>query len=118
MQENYLYFATTAVIGGNSGTGTSAMMVPSSSYLGCDPVSTTTTSFKFKGLDGRPKAETVTLTHTANKNKDVIVAFTEVINSSSNGEMIIVADAEAIGSKKYPEYHVGFKGLVTGCAIS
>ena len=120
MQENYLYFAESAVTTGNSGTGTgqTAMMVPMSSYLSCDPISTTTTEFKFRGVGGRDRTETVTLTHTANKNKDVIVAFSEIINSPSNGRMVIVADAEAIAAKKYAEYHLGFKGLVTGCAIS
>ena len=114
--ENYLYFAEAAVETGGA-TSPEAMLIPASSYLGCDPESTEITVFKFKALDGTATIETIALTHTANKNKDVIKAFVEIINSDPSG-MIVVADSEVVTAKKFAEYHLGFKGLVTDCAIA
>jgi|3_EtaG_2_1085321.scaffolds.fasta_scaffold159775_3 hypothetical protein len=119
MTENYLYFAESAVETGGA-SSPEAMLIPASSYLGCDPESTTITNFKFKALDGTATIETVALTHTASKNKDVIKAFVNIVNSNfinANG-VTIVADSEVIGTKKFAEYHSAFNGLVTGCAIA
>jgi hypothetical protein len=117
--ENYLYFAEAAVETGGA-SSPEAMLIPASSYLGCDPESTSITNFKFLALDGTATIETVALTHTLNKNKDVIKAFVEIINSDpiNASGITVVADSEAIAAKKYAEYHLAFKGLVTGCAIA
>ena len=64
--ENYLYFAEAAVETGGA-TNPEAMLIPASSYLGCDPESTTITIFKFKALDGTATIETIALTHTINR---------------------------------------------------
>ena len=118
--ENYLYFANNTV---ETVSGTrlaaDAIMVPASNYLGCDPRSGST-MFKFKATDGSTTTDEVELTHTAGKNKEVIEALMRIMNSDpmNNSGVIIVADAEAIASKKYVEFHKEFNGFVTDCDIS
>ena len=113
---NYLYFAEDPVE-----TTNEAMMLPVSSYRGCDP-GDGSTAFYFESVDGTATREVITLTHTAGKNKEVIAAMVAIMNTDppANG-MIVVADSEVIaGANNKPNavYHKAFRGLVTACAIA
>ena len=114
---NYLYFAEDPVE-----TTNEAMMLPVSSYRGCDP-GDGTTAFYFESVDGTASREAITLTHTAGKNKEVIAAMVAIMNTDppANG-MIVVADSEVIGTApnetKSVVFHKQFRGLVTACAIA
>jgi hypothetical protein len=113
-RQNYLYFAEDPVE-----TTNEAIMVPASSYLGCD-VGNGSTVFSFESVDGTATAELVTLTHTALKNKQVIQAMVEIINGAhkNNDGYTVVADSELIGTTKAAVFHKAFGGVVTACAIA
>ena len=121
--ENYLYFAKTGVVLSAGADGAEAAMLPASAYLGCNPTSTTNTDFMFEDVVGTATATVVSLTHTANKNEEVIDAMISIMNSYNGaGALQIVADGEAdTGSitgaaNKSTVFHKAFKGLVTACA--
>ncbi len=110
--ENYLYFAEADVeTGGDSAS--EAVTVPASSYLFADPLSTTVTNFYFKSVLGSDYGmQKIALTHTANKNKDVIKGLLACINSHpSKGGFIIVANANAAAVTTGTEYNSVFNGL-------
>ena len=118
--ENYLYFAKTGVV---VDAASEAVMLPASAYLGCNPTSATNTNFMFEDVLGTATATVVSLTHTADKNEEVIDAMIEIMNSYNGaGALQIVADGEAdTGSitgaaNKSTVFHKAFKGLVTACA--
>ena len=110
--ENYLYFAEADVeTGGDSAS--EAVTVPASSYLFADPLSTTVTNFYFKSVLGSDYGmQKIALTHTANKNKDVIKGVLACINAHpSKGGFIIVANANAAALTTGTEYNAVFSGL-------
>ena len=72
VNENFLYFAQSAVETGEDGTS-EAIMVPASKFIGADAVSATSTSFTFKHAYGKAGAtHVIKLTHDSGKNKEVI----------------------------------------------
>ena len=92
---NYLYFAEA-----EAATTAEAICVPASAYLSADPAAGAT-SFKFKNVLGTATANVVTLTHTAGKNKEVMAAMVEIMNSGKGkAGLIVVADAEVTTSKE------------------
>jgi hypothetical protein len=111
---NYLYFAEDPVE-----TTNEALMVPASSYRGCDPTAATTTEFFFESVDSTATREVVELTHTSGANKQVIADMVAIMNTDppANG-MIVVADSELIGTTKLALFHRQFKGKVTAAAIA
>ena len=132
----YLYFAEALVQ-----TTTESVMLAASSFLGVNPTANTTTEFFFKDVVGTETRNVIELTHTADKNKEVIEAFATIVNSNpqtAHAGMLVVADMElttateettatggsgtsqspAVFGTKAPLYHKAFKGLVTGCAIA
>tara|TARA_R100000329_G_scaffold96678_1_gene80146 strand:+ start:582 stop:938 length:357 start_codon:yes stop_codon:yes gene_type:complete len=113
-RQNYLYFAEDPVE-----TTNEAMLLPVSSYRGCDP-GDGTTGFFFESVDGTATREVITLTHTAGKNKQVINAMIEIMNGAhkNNDGFTVVADSELIGTTKAAVFHKAFKGIVTACAIA
>tara|TARA_R110002110_G_scaffold120994_1_gene296457 strand:- start:525 stop:1451 length:927 start_codon:yes stop_codon:yes gene_type:complete len=100
--ENYLYFAEKLV---ETGIGTSppeALLVPASSYLGADPLSTTQTNLYFSDISAAEERRTkITLTHATTADgggyKNIVNAMAAICNSNnrSNGGFIVVADEEA-----------------------
>ena len=114
---NFLYFAEDPVE-----TTNEAIMVPVSSYNGCNPTATTTTEFFFDSVDGTPTREVVELTHGVNDGKHVIDAMARIMGTKPHSPgMIVVADAEIIaGAANKPNsvFHKEFRGTVTGCAIA
>jgi hypothetical protein len=115
---NYLLFAESDVE-----TSNEALLVPASSYLGCDPTSGGITLF-FADIEGAQTRESVTLSCTNGNQKAVLDAFVAIMNTRPHsGGYIVVADADiadADGSSptRTATYHAEFKGLVTGCAIA
>jgi len=110
--ENYLYFAEADVeTGGDSAS--EAITVPASSYLFADPVSDATTAFFFKSILGSDYGmQKVVLTHTANKNKEVIKGVLACINAHpSKGGFIIVANSNVAALTTGAEYNAVFNGL-------
>ena len=69
MKEKYLYFAKVGVVNVDA---TTSAVIPASRYLGCNPISNATTDFKFQDINTNNTAIVVRLTHTADKNKEVI----------------------------------------------
>ena len=118
MKEKYLYFAKVGVVNVSAAT---SCIVPASRYLSCDALSNATTSFKFQDITGSNTAIVIVLTHTADKNKEVIEAFMQILNSDVKDNFIVVADSEKdTGSitgaaNKDVLMHAHFGGLVTEC---
>jgi len=118
MKENYLYFAKVGVVNVDA---TTSAMIPASRYLGCNPISATTTDFKFQDIDTNNTAIVVRLTHTTGKNKDVIEKMMQIMNATVKDNFIVVADSETdTGSitgaaNKVVEIHSHFEGLVSEC---
>ena len=110
--ENYLYFAEADVETG-ADSASEAITVPASSYLFADPVSDATTAFFFKSILGSDYGmQKVVLTHTANKNKEVIKGVLACINAHpSKGGFIIVANSNAAALTTGTEYNAVFNGL-------
>tara|TARA_R100000655_G_scaffold66780_1_gene105222 strand:- start:207 stop:575 length:369 start_codon:yes stop_codon:yes gene_type:complete len=118
MKEKYLYFAKVGVVNVDA---TTSCIVPASRYLGCNPASNAITDFKFKDINTNNTAIVIRLTHTADKNKEVIEAFMQILNSDAKDNFIVVADSEKdTGSitgaaNKDVLMHAHFGGLVTEC---
>ena len=126
---NYLYFAEDDVqTGGESNP--EAIMVPADSYLGSNPVSTTTADFFFKAVTGdEDTREVIRLTYNTTANgggyKNVVGAICAAANGyPHSGGFIVVADSEvtAAGSantNKEAIYSDLFRGMgVTTVAIT
>lgn len=115
---NYLFFAEADVE-----TAEEAMLLPASSYLGCDPVDGGI-KLIFAAIDGTETREVVTLSCANGNQKTVLDAFVAIMNTRPhNGGYTVVADADiadADGSSptRIASYHKAFRGLVTGCAIA
>jgi hypothetical protein len=118
MKEKYLYFAKVGVVNVDA---TTSCIVPASRYLGCNPISATTTDFKFQDINTNNTAIVIRLTHTSGKNKDVIEKMMQLMNSTVKDNFIVVADSEKdTGSitgaaNKDTEFHAHFRGNVTEC---
>ena len=101
--ENYLYFAENLVeTGGAGNTRDEAVMVPASSFLGVDPISTTTTAVYFKDpIRDRGDRIKILLKHATTANgggyKNVVRALGAAMNKNtpSNGGFVVFADEEA-----------------------
>tara|TARA_R100001510_G_C7612440_1_gene175562 strand:- start:84 stop:458 length:375 start_codon:yes stop_codon:yes gene_type:complete len=117
-KENYLYFAKVGVVNVDA---TTSCIVPASRYLGCNPISATTTDFKFQDINTNNTAIVIRLTHSSGKNKDVIEKMMQLLNSTARDNFIVVADSEKdTGSitgaaNKDVVIHANFEGLVTEC---
>ena len=114
---NYLLFAEADVE-----TSNEALLVPASSYLGCDPTSGGITLF-FKDVEGAQTRESVTLSCTNGNQKAVLDAFVAIMNSRPHSSgFISVADADVANdgssNTRTASFHKEFKGLVTSVAIS
>ena len=110
--ENFLYFAEADVE-----TSNEALLVPASSYLGCDPTSGGITLF-FKDVEGAQTRESVTLSCANGNQKAVLDAFVAIANSRPHSSgFVVVADAN-VANGQTATFHKEFKGLVTGCAIA
>ena len=105
---NYLYFAENLVTTGGAGnTADTAIMVPASSFLGADPISTTTTALYFKD-PARAEGDRikVLLTHATGASgakggyKNVVKALSAAMNRNNpaNGGFVVFADEEADNS--------------------
>ena len=114
MAKKFLYFAEADVE-----TTDEALLVPVSSYRGCDPAGTTSTAFYFEDVQGGAARETVTLTHDTNKNKEVIEAMVQLMNSGPHTDgFIVAADFNVAGGDAATVSSV-FDGLVvSACAIA
>lgn len=111
--ENYLYFAEALVETGEDGTS-EAICVPASNYMGADPASATSVSFKFKNAYGlKGGVHTVKLDHTAGKTKEVIRAFMNAMNATPHsGGFVVMVDAETgTAVNKDPFVNPVFAGL-------
>ena len=110
--ENYLYFAQADVETG-ADSASEAITVPASSYLFADPVTDATTAFFFKSILGSDYGmQKVVLTHTANKNKEVIKGVLACMNAHpSKGGFVIVANANVAALTTGAEYNAVFNGL-------
>jgi hypothetical protein len=89
---NYLYFAAL----GAAGTGKGAMY-PASSFIGLDPISSTTTRLSFKSRNNAGVGDDdVLLTHTAGKHKEVGELIASVLAPSPvvRTKFIVVADQD------------------------
>ncbi len=87
-KENYLYFAEAS--GDINATGTQGMW-PTSAFLGVDSLTTSTTNVYFKDQTGTAAHDVVTVTHTANANKEFHKAICRAVNNPK-GKFIAVAD--------------------------
>ena len=117
--ENYLYFAEADVNTGGSPSSRDGLLVPASKYIGCDPVSATSTMFKFESIEGLDEGSTnVVLTHGSNNNKKTIRAFMAAMNSNPSTGFVVMADSDVAGTSKNSEYNPAFEGDVTTVSIS
>jgi len=118
--ENFLYFAAADINTGGSTAAREGICVPASSYIGADPISTTTTAFYFNGVEGSDEGVTkVLLTHGTNNNKAIIKGMMACINANrQKGGFVVVADSDVAGTSKNSEYTDIFNGDVTTVAIS
>jgi hypothetical protein len=117
--ENYLYFANADVNTGGAQTSREGIMVPASKYVGCDPVSATTTKFMFESIEGLDEGLiNITLTHGTNANKKCIRAFMAAMNSNTSTGFVVMADSDVAGTSKSAEYSPAFEHDVTTVTIA
>jgi len=119
MAKNYLWFAEADVE-----TSNEAMLLPVSSYLGCDPVSGGLNVY-FEDVEGVTTArETILLSCTNGNQKAVMSALVAIMNSNPHSDGFIsvadidIADADGSSPTRTASFHKEFKGLVTSVAIS
>ena len=114
MAKKFLYFAEADVE-----TTDEALLVPVSAYRGCDPGGTTTTAFYFEDVQGGAAREVVTITHDANKNKEVIEGMVQLMNSGPHSDGFIVAVDMNVGGGDTATIAKPLQGLgITTCAIT
>jgi hypothetical protein len=115
---NYLLFAEADVE-----TAEEAMLLPASSYLGCDPVSGGI-KLMFKAVDGTETREVITLNCANGNQKTVLDAFVAIMNTRPHSDGFVsvadadIADADGSSPTRTATFHPEFKGLVTGCTIA
>jgi len=126
---NYLYFAEEDVQTGGT-ANPEALLLPADSYLGSNPVSTTTADFFFKPVSGEiTTREVIRLTYSTTADgggyKKVNDAMCAMANAyPHSGGFVVVADSEvtASGSSATPKeaiYSDAFRGMgVTTVAIT
>ena len=96
-----------------------ALLVPASTYRGCDPGGTTTTAFYFEDVQGAASRETITITHDANKNKEVIDGMVQLMNSGPHSDGFVVAVDMNVGGGDAATIAAPLQGLgITTCAIA
>jgi len=123
--KNFLYFRTEAAVGDDDGSGNSVLF-PVESFRGAEMASDTSLVLSFDPSK-RPNAadssaaadsaanlslvDTVALTITANKGKEVLEAIVGAMNAGLNSGFIVVADdaADAAGGTQY------LSGDITAC---
>ena len=112
--ENYLYFAESSVETGiDGGSPPEALLVPASSYLGADPLTSVSTCLYFAPMDAADgRRHRITLNHATTANgggyKGLVNAMAAICNSTnrSNGGFIVVADSETgTATDKSAEYN-------------
>ena len=88
---NYLYFAESTVDGAGD-----AGMWPASSFLGIDPVSTTTSRISFKAIANTAADDDILITHANKEHEKVAEAIAMVLEPQpgTRGKMIVVADQQ------------------------
>jgi hypothetical protein len=92
--KNYLYFAEAVVESGDD-RSSEALCVPATSYIGADPGNGTTTLYFKNAMGDMGSGEhKVVISHTADKNKEVMKAIMSIMNNKSEGGFIVVADFE------------------------
>lgn len=96
---NYLYFAEAVVE--DSAANPEALLLPASSYLGCNPASATTTDVFWKSADGtQATREVMRITHNNLADgggfKNIVRALALACNANypSNDGFIVFADME------------------------
>jgi hypothetical protein len=111
VNDNFLYFAQSAVETGEDGTS-EAIMVPASKFIGADAISATATTFTFKHAYGKAGAtHVIRINHGSGKNKEVIKAFMNAMNANpQKGGFVVMTDFET-GSAKSENINPIFKGL-------
>ena len=126
---NYLYFAEADVQTGGA-SNPEALLLPADSYLGSNPVSTTTADFFFKSVDGtQATREIIRLTYSTTANgggykrvNDAMCAMANAYPHSSG--FVVVADSEvttagSANTNKEAIYSDAFRGMgVTTVAIT
>ena len=112
--ENYLYFAAADINTGGSTAAREGVCVPASSYIGADPLGTTTTAFYFDSVEGSDRGVIkVVLTHGTNKTKATIKGVMAAVNAHPHsGGFVVVADSDVAGTSKSSEYSPIFNGDV------
>jgi len=118
--KNFLYFAEAVVETGDDGSP-EALLVPAENFLYANPEGTTSTAFFFKGANGNDDGYyRVTLTHSTNKNKDVINSFIDCLSANrQHGGIVTVVDKESgTAVNKTANVNTIFNGLVSGIAIT
>ena len=120
---NYLYFAEVLVE--DSAANPEALLLPASSYLGADPVNSTSCNLFFKSADGtQATREVITLTYATTANgggfKRVIKALTQALNAHPADGFVVFADQESgTAVSKSSEYSKLLNGMgVTTVAIA
>jgi len=91
VKETYLYFAENE---GADAAGDNAMY-PASTFLGCDPISATTTRISFKALAGTAADDDILLTHVTGKFKEVCEALAHALSDTS-GQLVVFADEDNV----------------------
>ena len=89
VKETYLYFAENESA---DGAGDSHVY-PASTFLGCDPISATTTRISFKAMAGTAADDDILLTHVTGKYKEVCEALADAM-SSTTGQLVVFADED------------------------
>ena len=115
MARNFLWFAEADVE-----TTADAIMVAADSFVHADPVSGGVILY-FKEVQGGEAArETVTLSCTNGKQKDVMEAFARIAQSHPHGSgtPVVVADYNVANGQSAIGAHSEFGGLVTAVTVA
>jgi len=89
---NYLYFSELD-LNSTAATGEGAMF-PASSFLGLDPIGSSTTRISFKARNNTAVDDDIVLTHASGKHKEVAELIASVLAPSpvTRTKFIVVAD--------------------------
>lgn len=89
VKETYLYFAEN--LGGDAAGD--CITVPASRFLGCDPISATTTRISFYAQANTVRDDDILLTHVTGKFKEVCEALADALSDTS-GQLVVFADED------------------------
>jgi hypothetical protein len=113
-KETYMYFRTYDLDLESQGR---ACIWPASNFMGINPIATDRTELYFKATIGKAKVDTVTLTHSIGKHKELCEALAIALNSDKT-KLVVFADGDNGQVGNYGGITADFTSIKLGVGIT